>query len=232
MKTRLMAAAAGIALLAFSPAAWAGLITFDEAGLSNGQDLASLSNLPTTLSSVTYNVSVSGPNAGTALVFDTGTGVNPADPDIFQPFDDPTTAVVEALDPGNILIIGNDAAPGQVNDDPNGGTMEFVFSEAVEFTGFRLFDTGDSGSTGVEVFLDGVSFGMFGGGLSDNEFGQFSLGGTVTTASFVFDGSGGIDNIAFDEIGGEDEIPEPATLALVGAGLLGGGLMARRRRKA
>jgi hypothetical protein len=229
MKTKLLAAAAGIALLGLSPAAFAGVITFDESGLSNGDDLVSLTNLTISSSSVTYNVSVSGANAGTALVFDTTNGENPADPDLFEPF----TGVGGPLDPGNILVIGNDqATPGNVNDDPDGGTIEFVFSEAVELTSFRLFDTGDSGSTGVEVFLDGLSAGSFGGGLGDNEFSLFNVGGTVTTASFAFDGSGGIDNISFDEIEGEDEIPEPATLALVGAGLVGGGLLARRRRKA
>jgi hypothetical protein len=231
MKTKLLAAVAGIALLGLSPAASAGVITFDEPGLNNGDDLASETDLSISSSSVTYNVSVSGANAGTALVFDTTDGANPADPDLFEPF----TGVGGPLDPDNILVIGNDqATSGNVNDDPDGGTIEFVFSEAVELLGFRLFDTGDSNSTGVQVEIDGsvAAGGPFGGGLSDNEFGEFSLAGTATTVSFTFDGSGGIDNIAFDEIGEEQEMPEPATLALVGAGLIGGGLMARRRRKA
>jgi hypothetical protein len=231
MKTKLLAAAAGIALLALSPAASAGVITFDEPGLGNGDNLVAETNLSISSSSVTYNVSVSGANAGTALVFDTTDGENPADQDLFEPF----SGVGGPLNPGNILVIGNDlATPGNVNDDPDGGTIQFVFSEAVELLGFRLFDTGDSNSTGVQVEIDGsvVAGGPFGGGLSDNEFGEFSVLGTATTVSFTFDGSGGIDNIAFEEIGGEEQIPEPATLALVGAGLLGGGFMARRRRKA
>jgi len=44
-----------------------------------------------------------------------------------------------------------------------------------------------------------------------------------------FQGSGGLDRIVFDPPG--TDVPEPATLALVGTGLLAAGALTRRRRR-
>ena len=212
-------------LLALSGGATAAsMITFDEPGLSNGDNLSGQSGLATSGSAVTYSVS---DTSGTldAFVFDTTPGVNPADTDLFATFDDPTTAMVEMFDPGNILVLGTINGSGEVNDSASGGSIDISFSQDVSTFSINLYDTGDSGSSGVTVFADGVSLGTFGGGLGDNEFGVFTFGPAIGTISRItLDGSGGFDNLQFTAV------PAPATLTLLGIGLVGAGVIGRRRR--
>jgi hypothetical protein len=227
VKKTLVSAIAVTVALGVSSAASAAMITFDDAnGFTHGDDLTTMTDLAVAGSGVTYNVGVTGPNDNSALVFDTSLTGTP-DPDLEDPFDDPGTGATETLSPGNILIIGNNN--GAVDDDPDGGTITFTFSEEVSFVSFRLFDTGDSGSDGIDVTIEDsggstTDFLNVGAGLGDNEFTEFSFGPTQgQIASFTFDGSGGIDNLNFTEV------PVPATLSLMGAGLLATGFAARRR---
>lgn len=224
MPYKLLAPLAAAALLATAPAS-AGIITFDEPGLSDGMDLGGTTGNPTDVPGVTYGVNVlPGPNGGNAIVWDTQNGHGTGDSDIEGLFDDPTTPGDDAYDPGNILILGNDDGIFP-NDDPDGGTIEIVFSQRVSTFSVNLYDTGDSGATGVEVFVNGTSQGIFGGGLGDNEFGTFTYGpASGTVASLTFSGSGGFDDLMFTPV------PVPATVALLGAGLIGLGVATRRRR--
>lgn len=212
--------------LTLATAANAGVIDFE--GFANGTDLASLSNIVIPGTSITYNVTVAGPNDKTALVFDTEDMVNPNDPDLFAPFFQVelggTQETGVQMDPGNILVIGNNN--GQIDDDPQGGTLAFEFSESVQFISVDLFDTGDSGANGVDVIIRdefGIEtvFNNLGGNLGDNQYQTFVINGFGNIASFTLEGSGGIDNLKFS-------VPEPGTLALVGLGLLAAGATRRR----
>jgi hypothetical protein len=224
---KLLATLTAVGMLGMVPAAAAGIITFDEVGLSDGQNLAGTTGNPTDVPGITYGINVpTGPNGGTALVWDTQTSHGTGDSDIEGLFDDPSTPGDDAYNPGNILVLGNDTDEFP-NDDPDGGSIEVVFSQLVSTFSVNLYDTGDSGSTGVEVFVNGASQGVFGDELGDNEFGTFTYGpgsGTITT--LTFSGSGGFDDLRFRQV----QVPVPATFALLGGGLVALGFALRRRR--
>jgi hypothetical protein len=224
MQTKLLAALATISLLGMASASHAGIITFDEAGLTDGQDLDGTSGNLTNVPGITYGVQVTGgANAGQALIWDTQVSHGTGDTDIEGTFDDPSTPATESYNPGNIMILGNDNGPFP-NDDPDGGTIEITFSEAVSTFSINLYDTGDSGSSGVEISVNGISQGFFGGGLGDNEYGTFTFaGGPSAVTSIAFDGSGGFDDLQFTQV------PTPATVGMLALGLAGLGFAARRR---
>jgi hypothetical protein len=236
--SRFVAGAAAAVILstgvAFSGQAHAGIIDFEEFGNAAQLNGAGALNVPGT--AVTYTVGVSGANTGVnALVFDTAPGVNPIDPDLTAPFDDPSTPGNDMFDPGNVLVLGTVQSGGsngtQVNDNAGGGTLTFVFSLPVSFLSIDVFDVGDSGATGVDISIDlgGGSLANFmnvGSGLGDNEYTTFNFAGgpTGSIAGFTLSGSGAVDNISV-------AVPEPATLGVLGIGLVGLGFAARRRRR-
>ncbi len=89
-----------------------------------------------------------------------------------------------------------------------------------------------------------VSFGgteLFNQMLTSNAYQQFTVFGTATSASTVFTVSGRnsgnsnlVDNISIMEVASVSTVPEPATVALMGTGLLAlfGGSYKRRRAAA
>ena len=184
-------AVGAVAMTGLSLAASAGVIDFEGSFYSEGDNLAGTTGNLITGSSITFGVTVaqpsSGSNAGTALIFNTQSlppGSN--DTDLLQPFDDPTTPGNDNFDPGNILVIGNNN--GKIDDDADGGTITFTFSEAVNFLSVDLFDTGDGNqSPGVSNSVDitlldagGGTVGEFlnvGANLNDREFSTFTLSG-------------------------------------------------------
>lgn len=219
-----------VALTGLSMSASAGVIDFEGAPYVNGFDLVTAGpNLPTTDPGVTFQVSTTATGPGVSVfVYDTNNTAN-LDPDQDAPFDDPTTPAVETFLPGNIAVIGTVNSDRLVNDTVDKGLMTFQLSETVEFLSFQAFDIGDS-EAALDIFVNGINVGSV-GGLKDNEFRTFSYAadsfGEIT--SFSFQGSGGIDNIVFNTPG--TDIPEPATLALIGTGLLAAGALTRRRRR-
>jgi hypothetical protein len=225
-------AVGAIAMSGLSVAATAAVIDFEGAPYANGFDLTAGPN-PITGSSLTYTVSVSNTGSDTALVFDTTPNVNPADDDMWADFTDIDTN--EQIDPGNVAVIGNVNGQGEVDDTNNAGTMTFTLSSVVDFVNFRVFDVGDNSNALTIEYFDSsmTSLGSqnVGSGTSDNETQLISFGtANAGIAAFKFGGSGGIDDIRFEEPG--TDIPEPATLALIGSGLLAAGALMRRRRRA
>lgn len=236
MKATLLSTIGAVALLGLSSAASAGVINFEGGPFTNGFDLiANSPNLPIANSSLTFSVSGSGLGSDSAIVFDTTPGVNPADPDMFADFTDIDTQAL--INPGNIAVIGSVNSQGQVDDTNNQGSMIFTLSEAVDFVSFRVFDVGDNPGNLTVQYRDagGTLLGSenVGGGTSDNETQLIQFGATgAEIASFEFGGSGGIDDITFTTQTPPPPVPVPATAALLGGGLIGLGMLARRRRQA
>jgi hypothetical protein len=102
-----------------------------------------------------------------------------------------------------------------------GGQLELELSNGVTETLTVPNSEGSSGSTGGSV--------LFFGAIATNSAHDFTSASFLTTT-----GQG--DAFAFDDftVGSREQVqvPEPATLALVGIGLAGVGIAARRRRTA
>lgn len=153
---------------------------------------------------------------------------------------------------GNILIVQEDGGcqstsggvctdtdnNGQGGPDDNwaGGYIKFEFDEAVELTGMNIFDIegGESGGS-VRFYKDGSevhSESLIVTGDNGVAFMNFNSGdGIVADIMKVkFKGSGALDNITGENPGGGNQVPEPASMALFGIGLVGMGLYRRRRK--
>ena len=173
-----------------------------------------------------------------AVVFDTD---NPTgnDGDLGAPFDNPFTGATEMFEPGNVLIISEDArgvscgadSCSPPDDEAGGGSITFEFNQEVTFLGVDVFDVSDGGATfNIEFFdVDGLfATVFFASGIGDNEYVSFlSQFDDVVKIVFNFGGSGAIDNILFDA----PEIPVPAALPLLLSGLAGLGFASRRRKQ-
>lgn len=186
---------------------------------------------------VTITTNSNGDNDA-AVIFDTN---NPTgnDGDLGAAFS-PASGMGDDLSPDNILIISEDARGimcgmdtcSTPDDEGEGGTITFDFSEEVTFQGFDVFDVSDGGATfSVDFFdIDDMLITSIAApsGIGDNEFMSFVGLGIqgVIRAVFNFGGSGGIDNIAFET----SEIPLPAALPLMLVGLGGLGFVSRRRK--
>ena len=146
--------------------------------------------------------------------------------------------------PGNILIISEDSnGTNTVNcdaftctpadDEAGGGTITFMFSEAITFKGVDIFDVSDGNATfSIDFFGlgDALILSLVApSGIGDDEF--FSYSGLNITGVlkivFNFGGSGAIDNLLIET----SEIPVPGALPLLLSGIAGLGFASRRRKK-
>jgi hypothetical protein len=252
--TRILFVGLGAFILLGSTGANATTITFDEGGpgLTHG------SVVTTQYQGIPWGVTISAVNVGggpnDAVAFDST--ANPtADPDLEDPWSVGNLAPNTIL--GNILIIQeNFNGPADDEGSQPAGTITIAFNQTYDSFGLDLIDI-----EGGEV--SGYSIGFYNGGLvatiafadltdntnangfyqDDITWGNNSANRVNAISLFAFNevrinfgGSGGIDNLIFEDSGGpgteDPEIPEPATMALLGLGLAGFAARSRKRRSA
>lgn len=214
----------------------ASIIDLNAPGLDNGEIITNQ------IAGVTVTATSNGGGTGNdfAIIIDSGnsgSGAN-GDADLAANFDDPSTGVMEDLDPGNLLAVAEgDCAGGfcRVDDNASGGTINFLFNRDVVFNSVDVFDLATNQLTiilrdvsdAVVLTLTGPTFNTDTDDNSQmpNQYTTIDLGGvTFRTAQFVFNGSGAIGNIDVSEV------PLPAGFVFLLTGLAG--LGASRRKSA
>jgi len=234
----------------WSSGADAASITFEEFSLDHGDVVTNQfsGSLGVTISADNINISGS---PDQAVIFDS-TRTGTADPDLEDPWNGGNLSSNTIL--GNLLIIQEKDSP--IPDDEGrrpAGSIYFDFDTPIASFGFDIIDMegseefDDDSGFFATFFMGGselarVGFGEFDGTIASPFFDPaVSFGNNsanridpITAAALGltafdrveinFGGSGAIDNIDFTPI------PEPATMLLVGSGLIG--LAALRRKKA
>lgn len=184
------------------------------------------------------NVVISATNPGTdrdlAVIFDTE-NVTGKDYDLGQPF------TPGDFNPGNVLIIqertDNCSANSCPEPDDEGsrpaGELIFDFLNPVMLQSIDFFDIEASENKNnpfARIFLYDAGDILLGLGLfvpgtgGDNTWARFDFGTDTLISKLVIGlgGSGAVDRLVYN-------VPEPGTLALFGAGLLGFGIIRRKR---
>lgn len=146
---------------------------------------------------------------------------------------------------GNVLIISEDGDSSNPDDNANGGTITFSFTDAVSLNQLAIldFDDQDRGEGYIRAFtVDGLAgeYKMSEGNLlnpaypGNNSIREYDFSGlapeSITSLEVVFPGSGAVSYLAFT--GPSEEVPEPLTvLGLVTSGGFLAAARQKRRRK-
>lgn len=229
---KLLLASAAVALFPLSAHAVPTIIDFDTDGMGNPISTGNVGQIIDTEYAnlgVTFSA-VGGQNL--AITYDT-TQTDGEDPDLEQPFSPGNQSGF-----GNILVVA--AANGQgttpvcdavscipSNDQAGGADIIAMFANPVTVTSFQYFDQEENEFDVVFTDVNNVETTLMfpgGGNGSTANSGNIDLA-NITKIVWELPGSGGIDNLIFEA----NEVPEPATLGLIGAGLIGAHFLRRRR---
>ena len=217
-KTFALTAAAAVA---FAGPTWAVTLTFDQ--YEHGDVITEVS-LGGGVTAAVAAVGNSQSSPDEATIFDT-TLENTEDPDLEAPFT--TDGIAFNIETGRALIVQENN--GEPDDDGQGGSISFTFSQAVSFLGFDFLD--DESVTVTDNNNNSAVVGTGSGSSFDNFLTASGLLGWTDVTSLTFDfggNSGAIDNLEFEIAA----VPVPASLPLMLAGLAGFGFASRRRKKA
>ena len=184
-------------------------------------------------SGLTGSVSVvnNRPNTdGEARIFDpdTKTDIN-GDNDLLNTFTNANNPN-DKRDFGNALIIQEGGNANTPDDEGQGGSITFIFDQAIDLLGLIYLD----GEKGASVWANMQEVGAAAAGVAeDNEFQIIDLSGSsetlgITRFEVVFNGSGAIGELDIQV----SAVPLPASLGFLMAGLGGLGLLRRKRNAA
>ena len=193
-----------------------------------------------------------------AVAFDTNdTGT--ADGDLEDPWSGGNLAANTDLQ--EILIIQeNFNGPADDEAGQPAGTITIAFNQTYDSFGLDLIDieNGEAQNYSIDFYNGGLVASIGFADFTNNASGFYQDGSSASGAlswgnnsanrvdaislfafnevRINFGGSGGIDNLVFEDSGGpgpeDPEIPEPATMALLGLGLAGFAARSRKRRSA
>jgi len=229
--------ASAIAALALVGTARADTIDFSTDG--EGNTLSAGDIVDDEFASLGIHVTTHDPVRHPAMIFDSSSPTG-GDPDLGAPnrdFGGPGIGSggglgapgENAFPLGNLLIISEDGDTGDPDDNAAGGTLVFTFDFGLRVGRIGLLDIdGNEGGATVTAYdqLGNVIASVPSAPLGNNSFQLIDLGvEDVGRLEIGFPSSGGVASVEVSHS------PEPATLALVGAGLAGGALIRRRRRK-
>jgi hypothetical protein len=144
--------------------------------------------------------------------------------------------------PGAPTLDGYNTTPGGANFlEMQGGTLTFTFASPIQafgayFSGVQNFTTdtvnfSDGTSQVLNIPEDGTS-----GSIGALDFVGFTDAGASISSVTIFAGNNGFDDIGVDDVlfgpvASTTPVPEPFTLSLFGAGVVGAAAL-RRRKKA
>ena len=162
--------------------------------------------------------------------------VSPGDAAFFNAFlVNPRPSVWEPNSPGNYLWIGATSSGTLPNGGPGDGSPRFTYTYRTVFTGGTVTDVTFRcaiDNTLMSIMLNGTAVDAGCGVFNFGATGMLSgLNAGANTLEFVVTGDGITDGllVSIDQV---TTTPEPASFALMATGLLGVGIVVRRRRGA
>jgi hypothetical protein len=255
--TRILFVGLGAFILLGSTGANATIITFDETPPSLGHGTV----VDTQYQGIPWGATFTADNVSTgpddAVAFNSALGTS-ADPDLLEPWD---TGNLVGANLHNMLIIQeNFNGPADDEGSQPAGSITITFNQTYDTFGLDLVDiesNAEAATYRMEFYnginlVDTVGFADLTDVADTNGYYQTGGSGVITWGNnsanrvdaislsdfdqvqIYFGGSGAIDNLEFsDGPGTEDpEVPEPATMALLGLGLAGFAARSRKRRSA
>ena len=211
--------AAGIAAVCFAPSANAALVVTKDADAPTAWDLVDETQSTTLPSGASW---VDEPSTRTGN--DDGLYRSPFDDtDVGSTFDGDVNAI-------EYFAVGpdNPSNPAVLKFDSDQTFLSFLWGSVDSFNEVTFKDEG-GGVVGVANNTDVGAGNPTGRGASLVSFG-FDEGETFRTVEFFSDGSNALEFSNIVGSGEQQDVPVPATFALLGAGLVGLGAIARRRR--